>query len=111
ADFAVWQREWLRGELLDAQVAYWKQQLSGAPAVLTLPSDRPRPAMQSYRGGVESRLLPRRLIEELQALCQQEGATLFMGLLGAFQMLLSRHTGETDIVVGTPVAGRSRSEL
>ena len=111
ADYAVWQREWLTAESFEQQLAYWRTQLAGAPAVLELPSDFPRPRVQSYRGATERRLLGRALLQKLTALSHQEGATLFMTLLSAFQLLLSRYTGQEDIVVGSPIANRTRSEL
>ena len=111
ADFAVWQREWLQGAVLERRLEYWRTQLEGAPAVLELPTDRPRPAVQSYEGGRESLVLPRSLAEELKVLSRQEGGSLFMVLLAAFQALLSRYTGQQDIVVGSPIAGRTRAEL
>jgi len=111
ADFAVWQREQLQGEVLDRQVGYWKERLAGAPALLELPTDRPRPAVQSYRGARELFDLPRALLDRLQALGRGEGATLYMVLLGAFQLLLSKYSGSEDIVVGSPIAGRTRREL
>ena len=110
ADYAVWQREWLQGEQLEAQLAYWKQQLSGAPAVLALPTDRPRPAVPSYQGANDSLALPKQLSEQLRALSQREGVTLYMTLLAAFQTLLMRYSGQEDIVVGSPIAGRTRAE-
>ncbi len=111
ADFAVWQRNWLQGEVLDAQIAYWKKQLSGAPTALELPTDRPRPAVQTNHGTRLRVALPQELIDPLQTLSRQEDSTLFMTLLAAFQMLLARYSGQTDILVGSPVANRSRSEL
>jgi amino acid adenylation domain-containing protein len=110
-DYAVWQRERLQGEALDRQVGYWKGRLAGAPALLELPTDHPRPAVQSHRGARQVEMLPAELTEPLQALARAEGATLFMVLLAAFQVLLGRYTGTEDVVVGTPVAGRGRSEL
>jgi amino acid adenylation domain-containing protein len=111
ADFAAWQREWLQGEVLEAQLAYWKQQLAGARPVLELPADHPRPVMQTYRGARQWQVLPKRLAHELQALSQREGSTLFMTLLAAFTTLLSRYTGQEDILVGCPVANRNSGEL
>jgi amino acid adenylation domain-containing protein len=110
-DYAVWQRERLRGEALDRQTGYWKERLAGAPALLELPTDRPRPAVQSHRGARQATLLPAELTEPLQALAREESATLFMVLLAAFQVLLGKYAGSEDVVVGTPVAGRGRSEL
>ncbi|HEU5379577.1 MAG TPA: amino acid adenylation domain-containing protein [Ktedonobacteraceae bacterium] len=110
ADYALWQREWLEGTVLEEQLAYWRQQLQGAPPVLELRADRPRPAMQSHRGARVSLALSEQLTDALKVLSRREGATLFMTLLTAFQILLSRYSGQQDLVVGTPVAGRTRSE-
>ncbi|MGH7411794.1 MAG: amino acid adenylation domain-containing protein, partial [Candidatus Methylomirabilis sp.] len=110
ADFAVWQREWLQGEVLESRLSYWKHRLQGAPSVLELPTDRPRPAVQHYRGARESFELPRTLAEALHELSRGEGVTLFMTLLAAFQTLLFRYTGQDDIVVGSPIANRDRTE-
>jgi amino acid adenylation domain-containing protein len=110
ADFAQAQREWLSGEVLDEQVAYWKQQLSGIPAVLELPIDHPRPPIQTFRGATQSLLLSRTLSEELNSLSIKEGVTLFMTMLAAFQTLLYRYTGQDEIAVGTPIAGRTSAE-
>ncbi|OLF04417.1 hypothetical protein BLA60_40950 [Actinophytocola xinjiangensis] len=111
ADFAAWQREWLRGEVLAEQLEYWRGQMAGAPAVLDLPLDRPRPAVSSHFGDSFVFPLPGRLTGRLRALCQAEGVTLFMALLGSFQATLARHTGQDDIVVGSPIANRTRVEL
>ncbi|HEY6190004.1 MAG TPA: amino acid adenylation domain-containing protein, partial [Pyrinomonadaceae bacterium] len=110
ADFAHWQREWLQGEVLDAQLSYWREQLADAP-VLQLPTDRPRPAVQSYRGAHHSVRLDAALTDELKRISRQEGVTLFMLLLAAFQTLLSRYSGQEDIVVGSPIANRTRAEV
>ncbi|NOK12149.1 AMP-binding protein, partial [Corallococcus exercitus] len=110
-DYAAWQREWLQGETLKAQLDWWKQQLEGAPDVIALPTDRPRPAIQSSRGAKHFVQLPRAVSEALKALGQKEGATPFMTLLAAWQVLLARYTGQDDISVGTPIAGRNRAEL
>ena len=109
ADFAHWQRQWLRGHVLDAQLAYWKQQLSDAPAVLELPTDRPRPAVQTFRGASLSFDVSSALSAALLELSRQAGATVFMTLLAAFQTLLHRYTGQDDISVGTPIANRNRA--
>ncbi len=109
ADFAVWQREWLQGEVLQQQIDYWKRQLAAAP-VLELPTDRPRPAMASHRGEVLNFSFCADLTARLNSLSRSEGVTLFMTLLAAFQALLARHSGQTDILVGTPVSGRTRGE-
>ncbi len=111
ADYVCWQREWLQGEALDSQLAYWKQQLGGSLPVLELPTDRPRPAVQTFRGATHSFILPVALTESLQALSRREGATLFMTLLAAFKTLLYRYTGRENIVVGIPIANRNRPEV
>ena len=111
ADFAVWQRERLRGEALEAQLDWWRRELEGVPAVLELPTDRPRPAAQSFRGGVEGIEVPAEVAVALAGLSRRHGATLFMTLLAAFQVLLHRHAGQDDVLVGSPVAGRNRPEL
>jgi amino acid adenylation domain-containing protein/non-ribosomal peptide synthase protein (TIGR01720 family) len=111
ADFAVWQRRWIEGEVREAQLTYWKQRLAGAPASLDLPADRPRPATPRFRGAVTKFALSRRLTADLHALAQHEGATPFMVLYAAFNVLLARYTGAHDICVGSPVAGRGRAEV
>ncbi len=110
ADFALWQKDWLSGQTLDDQIAYWRDQLAGAPPVLELPTDFPRPAVKTFNGATQRFTLPRELSDELQKLSRQEGATLFMTLLTAFSVLLSRYSNQRDILVGTPVAGRTRTE-
>ncbi|WP_258556224.1 condensation domain-containing protein, partial [Fischerella thermalis] len=110
-DFAAWQKQWLTGEVLESQLAYWRQQLHGAPAVLELPTDHPRPAVQSFRGATHSfRLSPEQTLA-LKTLSQQEGSTLFMTLLAAFKTLLYRYTGNNDIVIGSPIANRNHREI
>ena len=111
ADFALWQREWLQGEVLQEQLTYWRQRLEGAPALLELPTDHPRPAVQSYRGAHYPFQLSEQMTRELKALSQREGSTLFMTLLAAFQALLMRYSGQEDLVVGTPIANRTRVEI
>jgi amino acid adenylation domain-containing protein len=111
ADFAYWQRQWLKGEVLETQLNYSKQQLTGAPALLELPTDRPRPSVQSFRGGVEYFQLNAELTQKLKTLSRNSGATLYMTLLAAFVTLLSRYSGQEDVVVGSPIANRTRSEL
>jgi hypothetical protein len=111
ADFAVWQREQLDGPALARQLAWWRARLAGAPALLELPTDRPRSAAQSHRGGHEPFALPAELVERLRALARGEGATLYMVLLGAFQLLLGRYAGTDDVVVGSPFAGRTQREV
>jgi amino acid adenylation domain-containing protein/thioester reductase-like protein len=111
ADFAIWQREWLKGDLFDAQLSWWRRQLSGDLPVLDLPSDRPRPPAQSFRGKLLEWTIPAEVSRGLKALSRREGATLFMTLLAAFKALTYRYTGQTDILVGTPIANRSRPEV
>jgi len=111
ADYAAWQRRHLAGEALDAQLAWWKARLAGAAALLELPADRPRPAVATHRGGLEPVRLSAARAASLQALARREGATLYMVLLAAFQALLARYGGGTDVVVGSPVAGRTRAEV
>jgi len=110
ADFALWQRGWLKGEALESELACWREQLLGLPPVLELPSDRPRPPVQGTGGRERSLSLPDELSAELAGLARREAATLFMVLLSAFQTLLHRYSGKDDISVGTPVAGRNRVE-
>lgn len=110
ADFAEWQREWLQGETLEEQLGYWKASLDGAPAVLRLPTDHPRPAIQTFRGNLIKFALPEKVSREIKLLSVREGATLFMTLLTAFQTLLMRYTQEEDVSIGTPIAGRNRIE-
>ncbi len=110
ADFAVWQRNWLKGEVLDQQLNYWRQQLEGVP-FLRLPTDRPRPLVKSYRGARLPVKLPNDLVRRLRSFSQSEGATMFMTLLAAFQLLLYRYTEQEDIAVGSPIAGRNRAEI
>jgi len=110
ADFAHWQREWLQGEVLESQLNYWKQQLSGSLPVLQLPTDYPRPPVQTYPGAYQTLELSPDLTQALQTLSQQEGVTLYMTLLAAFETLLSRYSGQKDIIVGTPIAGRNQVE-
>lgn len=109
-DFAVWQRDHLQGERLDQQLSYWKQQLAGAPPVLELPSDHPRPPVSTFHGSKLHFMLSRELSEKLYALSRQEGVTLFMLLLAVFDVLLYRYTYQQDIVVGTAIANRNRTE-
>ncbi|WP_437755425.1 amino acid adenylation domain-containing protein [Sorangium sp. So ce1389] len=108
ADFAVWQRR--REEALEADLVYWKRQLGGSLPMLDLPADRPRPPLRTTLGATRSMALPRDLSDALRALCRAEGATLFMLLFAAFNALLHRYTGQEDIVVGSPIAGRNRAE-
>ncbi|HEX2189490.1 MAG TPA: amino acid adenylation domain-containing protein, partial [Longimicrobiaceae bacterium] len=110
ADYAAWQREWLRGEALERQADYWRGRLAGAPPLLELPTDFARPAVQGHRGRRASLVIPRPLADGLQALARREGATPFMALLAAWKLLLARQAGQEDVVVGTPVANRTRTE-
>jgi len=109
--YALRQRDWLQGETLERQLAYWRQQLGDAPPVLELPSDRPRPAVQTYRGAQQPLALPKSLSQALKRLCVEEGVTLYMLLLSAFKVLLYRYTNQDDIVVGTDIANRDRQEI
>ncbi|RAM53532.1 MAG: non-ribosomal peptide synthetase [Hapalosiphonaceae cyanobacterium JJU2] len=110
-DFAAWQRQWLQGEVLETQISYWLQQLKNAPKVLELPTDHPRPAIQTFRGVNYSFELSDKLSFALNKFSRQQGTTLFMTLLAAFQTLLWRYTGSEDIVVGSPIANRNRAEI
>ncbi|HYP53191.1 MAG TPA: amino acid adenylation domain-containing protein, partial [Pyrinomonadaceae bacterium] len=110
ADFAAWQRQPRQQQALERQLAYWKRQLEGVPALVELPTDRPRPAVQTYEGARLPVALDAPLAERLRELSRREGATVFMTLLAAFQTLLYRYARQSDIVVGTPVAGRTRLE-
>ncbi|MFS0517035.1 amino acid adenylation domain-containing protein [Nostoc sp. UIC 10607] len=111
ADFALWQRNWLQGDVLQSQLSYWQQQLANAPALLSLPTDRPRPSMQTFAGAYQQFALSKELTDKLMQLSQQQGVTLFMTLLAAFDTLLYRYTGTEDILVGSPIANRDRSEI
>jgi len=111
ADFAIWQRQGLQGERLQAQLEYWRQQLGDCPLVLQLPSDRPRPAVQTFRGARHVFSIPQPQTEALKTLSHQAGATLFMTLLAAFKTLLYRYSDRADILVGSPIANRQRIEL
>jgi amino acid adenylation domain-containing protein len=108
ADFAIWQRRALHGEWLTGEIAWWREQLAGAPALLAFPFDRPRPATQSYRGAFQTRRLGPDVRDAVRALARAHEATAFMALLTGFQTLLGRLSGEDDLVIGTPVAGRDQ---
>jgi len=110
ADFACWQRDWFEGERLEEEIAYWKKELEGASPVLALPTDKPRPAAQTLRGATEHFTLPKALQQRLRALGAKEQVTPFMLLEAAFASLLHRHSGQADILVGTPISGRTQSE-
>src|SRR6185369_9126777 len=109
ADYAVWQREWLQGEVLEEELKYWREQLGGELPVLDLPTDGARPEVQSYRGAQRSFSLSPSVSRGLQQLSARHGCTLFMTLLAAFQTLLYRHSGQEEIVVGSPIAGRNHT--
>ncbi|WP_122688556.1 non-ribosomal peptide synthetase, partial [Pseudomonas viridiflava] len=111
ADYAVWQRRWLTGERLQHQAAYWRQVLEGAPTLLTLPTDRPRPAQQDFAGASLALQLDARLAADLRKLAQRQGVTLYMALMAAWAMTLTRLSGQAEVVIGSPVAGRGRTEL
>ncbi|MGA7219361.1 MAG: amino acid adenylation domain-containing protein [Candidatus Sulfotelmatobacter sp.] len=110
ADYAVWQHEWLQGERLEEELKYWGERLRGAPALLELPA-HPRPAVESYRGAMQTFGVPAKVVAGLRELARERKATLFMVLLAVYQALLARYSGQRDIVVGTPIANRNRSEL
>ena len=111
ADFAQWQRNWLQGDVLESQLSYWQQQLAGSLPILQLPTDRPRPPIQSYNGASLPLKLSQDLTNKLEVLSQQQGVTLFMTLVAAFHILLHRYTGQEDIIIGTAIANRNRQEV
>jgi amino acid adenylation domain-containing protein len=110
ADFAIWQRQWLQGEVLQEQLSYWRRRLAGVPP-LELPTDRPRFSAQSFRGATHTFAVDAGVADSLRALCEREGVTSFMALLAVFQLLLSRYSGQQDIAVGTSIANRNRAEI
>jgi hypothetical protein len=110
ADYALWQRQWLTSQPMQGQLGHWKRQLAGVQ-VLELPTDRPRPPIQSFQGAEQALVIPGPLRQALAALSRQEGATLFMGLLAGLAVLLGRYSGQDDIAVGSPIANRTRREL
>jgi len=110
ADYSQWQRESLKNGVLEQQLNFWREQLKGPPPVLELPTDHPRPAMQTFRGTIQSRVLRRELADSLTQLGARNGATLFMVTLAAFKALLNRYTQQDDVVIGSPIAGRNRVE-
>ncbi|HST61038.1 MAG TPA: condensation domain-containing protein, partial [Longimicrobium sp.] len=110
ADYAAWQRTHLAGAALERQTEFWRRTLDGAPALLELPTDRPRPPLETHRGAVEQRTIPASVAEGVHALARREGGTLFMVLLAALDVVLGRLSGQEDVVVGTPIAGRTRAE-
>jgi len=111
ADFAVWQRGWLQGEVLEKQLSYWKNMLGGDLPILEMPSDRPRPAISTYQGNFINVVIPESLTEKLMELNRQQGCSMFMTLFSAFNLLLYRYSGQDDILVGSPIANRKRPEL
>ncbi|MFN6462896.1 MAG: non-ribosomal peptide synthetase [Nostoc sp. DedVER02] len=111
ADFAHWQRQWLQGEVLQTQLNYWQKQLADVPPLLELPTDKPRPSVQSFKGRSEFLQLNRDLTQKLKRLSQESGTTLFMTMLAVFALLLSRYSGQEDIVVGSAIANRNRREI
>ena len=110
-DFAIWQRQWLQGKVLETQLAYWRQKLSGVLPVLQLPTDYPRGRVQTFAGAIESFSLPLELSQSITSLANNVGVTPFIILLTAYKVLLHRYTGQTDLLVGTPVANRHRREI
>ncbi|WP_295615178.1 amino acid adenylation domain-containing protein [Chamaesiphon sp. GL140_3_metabinner_50] len=110
-DFADWQRQWLTGDVLVSQLNYWRQHLADAPRFLTLTTDRPRPSIRTFQGGTKYFQIDRGLTQAIKAICQQSGSTLFMVLFAAFAILLSRYSGQDDVVIGSPIANRQRSEV
>jgi len=110
ADYTVWQREWLKGDLLRRQLGYWEEKLAGELPILDLPTDRPRPAVQTFSGAREWLALSENLTAAITTLGQHEGVTLFITLLAAFKVLLSRYTGQEDVIVGSPIANRPQTE-
>ena len=111
ADYAYWQRQWMQGEVLESELAFWKKQIGSIPPVLELPTDHPRPAVQTYLGDVRTFRIQSSLFTSLKSLGQREGSTLFMVLLAVFELLIHRYTDQDDIVIGTPIAGRNRLEI
>ncbi|NEP13158.1 MAG: amino acid adenylation domain-containing protein [Symploca sp. SIO2C1] len=110
-DYALWQQRWLRGEVLDHQLTYWQEQLAGAPTLLQLPTDYPRPAVQSHRGAHQSFHFSIELTHQLERFSQDSGVTLFMTLLAGFGTLLYRYSGQCDFLIGSPIANRNRAEI
>jgi len=111
ADYAQWQRSWLTGDVLQRQIDYWTGQLADAPPLLTLPTDRPRPAVQTYQGAMLSFVVPAAINQGLQSLARRHDSTLFMALMAAYAVMLSRYSGQNDICVGSPIANRVRVEI
>ncbi|AMO93245.1 D-alanine--poly(phosphoribitol) ligase, subunit 1 [Collimonas fungivorans] len=110
ADYAMWQRSWLQGEMLQRQLQYWSEQLQGGPTLLELPTDRPRPVQASFAGATHALQLPQELSEQVEQLAQRRGVTPFMVLLAVYQVLLAKLSGQRDIVIGSPIAGRTHAD-
>ncbi|AMO93242.1 phosphopantetheine attachment site family protein [Collimonas fungivorans] len=110
ADYAMWQRSWLQGEMLQRQLQYWSEQLQGGPTLLELPTDRPRPVQASFAGATRALQLPQELSEQVEQLAQRRGVTPFMVLLAVYQVLLAKLSGQRDIVIGSPIAGRTHAD-
>lgn len=111
SDYAHWQRQWLKGSVLDGQIDYWKKQLAGLPVIHNLPLDHPRPSLLTFNGNTYNSFIGKDTLDALYNLCKAESATLFMGIHAAFSCLLARYSNEKDIVVGTPVANRGQAEV
>ncbi len=111
ADFACWQRQWLTGKALEDQLSYWKERLGGSLPMLEFPTDHPRPAVQTFNGGRQTKIFPPELLVRLKSFNNKHSVTLFMTLLAAFKVLLYRYTGQEDVIVGTPIAGRNLVEV
>ena len=110
-DFAHWQSQWMQGEVLQQELSYWKERLKGAPEMTELLTDYPRPAVQNFQGASEPVVISKSLTEALKTLSKKHGVTLFMTLLAAFKTLLYRYSGQEDLVLGSPIAGRTRGEI
>jgi NRPS condensation-like uncharacterized protein len=110
-DYAIWQREWLQGERLEEQLSYWKETLAGAPESIELPTDYERPKELTYRGGVYTTEIDGEVLKQLKAFGESEGATLFMTLLAAINVVLYKHSGQKDLVIGSPIANRNHHEI
>ncbi|HVN54986.1 MAG TPA: amino acid adenylation domain-containing protein [Anaerolineaceae bacterium] len=111
ADYAAWQQDWLKDRVIEDQMAYWKGQLADLSPILELPTDRPRPSIQSYRGAIQELSLPKELVSQMKAVCQKEGVTVYMLLLAVYQVLMARYTGQDDIAIGTALANRTHAEI
>ena len=110
-DYAQWQRQWLQTGIAETQLSYWKQQLADAPTLLKLPTDYPRPAIETHRGATYTFQLPSEDVKKLHALCQRENVTLFMSMLALFSTLLNKYTHQSDLCIGSPIAGRTHQDI